>query len=590
MLTARRFSRSTSATLWHQQVEGARVKIRVIVGSAIALLALALASSALAGRPLRVGVVEDAAKWGDSGAKMELARLAGFDSVRLTAQWSSGLTSPSSGELANLQNAAAAAAARGIGPIVSIYNVGSSSTPADEASRAQFVAYATAVVRALPSVTSFIVGNEPNSNFYWLPQFDAAGGDAAAQAYEALLAAAYDAIKAARPEATVVGGALEPRGGDNPAGAKPSHSPTTFIRDLGAAYRASGRTAPLMDVFDLHVYADNSSLPPSMAHPNGTTIAEADYGKLLSLLGEAFDGTAQAGSTLPILYGEFGVESLIPAAKSSLYTGTEPTTTRPVDEATQARYYTEAFKLAMCQPNVIGILAFHVSDESALTGWQSGPYYADDTAKPSLQAIRDAANAARAGTLTTCPDTTPPSGDTRRDQVRAPVHLHLDAEPERRGEPGGARLRRRGQCRQRLDDRDRPSGPAGDDRHSGAAVLDDRDRRKLRVHLVGGDVDLQVLARWVGVRPVHLARRLFGTGRRRPHLPGGGVRCGGGRRSESGCVQLDDRRHRHHLAGDDRHGRPGVPDDRHGRELLVHLVGSELDLQVLPRRGGLHDL
>ena len=86
MLTVRRSSRPTSATLRHQQVEGVRVKIRVIVGSAIALLALALASSALAGQPLRVGVVEDAAKWADPGAKMELARLAGFDSVRLTAQ------------------------------------------------------------------------------------------------------------------------------------------------------------------------------------------------------------------------------------------------------------------------------------------------------------------------------------------------------------------------------------------------------------------------------------------------------------------------------------------------------------------------
>ena len=146
----------------------------------------------------------------------------------------------------------------------------------------------------------------------------------------------------------------------------------------------------------MHVYADNSSLPPSMEHPNSTTIAEADYGKLVALLGEAFDGTAQPGSTLPILYGELGVESVIPAAKASVYTGSEPTTTKPVDEAQQARYYTEAFKLAMCQPNVIGILTFHVSDESALSGWQSGPYYADDTAKTSLAAIRDAAAAARA--------------------------------------------------------------------------------------------------------------------------------------------------------------------------------------------------
>jgi len=377
--------------------------------AAVVVAALVTAPAAFAGPGLKVGAVEDAAKWGDPGAKMDLAKSAGFDSVRMTAQWSAGLTSPSSGELTNLQNAAAAATARGIRPVVSIYNVGSSSTPADDAARAQFVQYASAVVRALPSVTTFIVGNEPNSNFYWLPQFDAAGGDAAAGAYEALLAASYDAIKAIRPDATVVGGALDPRGGDNPTGTKPTHSPTAFIRDLGAAYRASGRTAPLMDVFDMHVYADNSSLPPSMEHPNTTTIAEADYGKLVALLGQAFDGTAQAGSTLPILYGEFGVESIIPAGKASVYSGTEPTTTKPVDEATQARYYTEAFKLAMCQPNVVGILVFHVSDESALTAWQSGPFYADDTAKTSLAAIRDAADAARAGTLTSCPDATAPS-------------------------------------------------------------------------------------------------------------------------------------------------------------------------------------
>ena len=72
-----------------------------------------------------------------------------------------------------------------------------------------------------------------------------------------------------RPTATVIGGALDSRGTDDPAGARQAHSPTTFIRDLGAAYRASGRTTPIMDVFDQHVYADNSSLPPSMPHTAG---------------------------------------------------------------------------------------------------------------------------------------------------------------------------------------------------------------------------------------------------------------------------------------------------------------------------------
>src|SRR5205823_6172363 len=109
-----------------------------------------------------------------------------------------------------------------------------------------------------------------------------------------------------------------------------------------------------------------------------------DYGKLASLLGQAFDGTAQRGSTLPIVYDEFGVESMFPASKASLYTGSEPATTHPVDQATQAAYYRQAFALAFCQPNVRAILVFSLIDETALSGWQSGVFYADDTSKTSL--------------------------------------------------------------------------------------------------------------------------------------------------------------------------------------------------------------
>jgi hypothetical protein len=184
-----------------------------------------------------VGAVEDAAVWGNASTKMGLARQAGFGTIRMTAQWTSGQTAPSN--LANLQRAVSAATSAGIEPMVAIYNADSHSTPADATSRAQFVAFAQAVVRGLPSVTTFIVGNEPNSNYYWLPQFDSSGADVAATAYEQLLAATYDAIKAVRPSATVVGGALSPHGGDNPTGSKPTHSPTSFIRDLGAAYRGS---------------------------------------------------------------------------------------------------------------------------------------------------------------------------------------------------------------------------------------------------------------------------------------------------------------------------------------------------------------
>ena len=162
-----------------------------------------------------------------------------------------------------------------------------------------------------------------------------------------------------------------------------------------------------MDVFDEHVYADTSALPPSMPHagtrrsPRATTASSSRSSarrstERRSAARRCRSSTANTASRPPI-----------PAAKAPLYTGTE--TQKTVDEATQARYYAEAFRLALCQPNVIGIMVFHVVDESALGAWQSGPFYADGTPKSSVPAIRDAALAARDGTAAACPDRTPPA-------------------------------------------------------------------------------------------------------------------------------------------------------------------------------------
>ncbi|HEY8029755.1 MAG TPA: Ig-like domain-containing protein [Gaiellaceae bacterium] len=374
---------------------------------AAVLLALLVAPTALAGPSLFVGAAEDGAVWGDPTTQMSLAQQAGFDSIRMTAQWVSGNTMLDPIIAAKLQNAAAAAEARGLRPIVSIYNVNSVQAPEDPILQGEFAQFAQNVVLTLPSVTTFIVGNEPNSSYYWQPQFDTRGADLGASTYESLLAQTYDAIKAVRPGVTVVGGALDSHGTDNPKN-RPSHSPLVFIRDMGRAYRASKRTLPIMDVWDQHIYGDNSSMPPSMPHPNSNTITEGDYPKLVAALGQAFDGTGQAGSTLPIVYGEYGVESIIPPNEAGSYTGQEAASAKPVDETTQAAYYIQAMKLAMCQPNVVGLMLFHVDDEAGLPGWQSGLFYADGTPKSSLDPVRTAMEAARAGTLTSCPDTTAP--------------------------------------------------------------------------------------------------------------------------------------------------------------------------------------
>ena len=120
--------------------------------------------------------------------------------------------------------------------------------------------------------------------------------------------------------------------------------------------------------------------------------------------------TAQPGSELPILYGEFGVESQIPAAKAALYTGAEPAATRPVSESTQAAYYEQALALAFCQPTVEGMLLFLSRDERARAAWQSGVHYVDGTPKASKPRVTEALDRTTGGSITRCPGVELPSG------------------------------------------------------------------------------------------------------------------------------------------------------------------------------------
>jgi hypothetical protein len=370
-----------------------------------ALAALTLVPAAHAGGPaMRVGAAEDEVQQTslvDAEAKLALLQLAGLDTVRINSIWGPGQTAPTAADQQKLANVVAGAALNGMRVYVSVSQFGSATTPLTDDAQNAFAAYVASIVKSFPSLAGVIVDNEPNINRFWLPQFNADGTDAAAPAYETLLARTYDAVKAVRPTMPVIGGALSPHGGDSPGGARPTHSPTVFIQDLGAAYRASGRTTPIMDVFSIHPYGDSSSQAPTVVH-NSTSIGLADYPRLVTLLGQAFDGTAQPGSTLPILYDEYGVESQIPTDEADQYAGSEPASTHPVDEATQASYYVSALQLSFCQPNVIGLFLFHAFDEPNLANWQSGLYYVDGTPKSSLPAVQGAADQVRRGVVTQC--------------------------------------------------------------------------------------------------------------------------------------------------------------------------------------------
>ena len=251
----------------------------------------------------------------------------------------------------------------------------------------------------------FVVGNEPNLNRFWLPQFGADGEDAAAPAYVALLAQTYDAIKAVRPRSTVYGGALAPRGGDR-AGTIARHALADRV------HPRHGRRVPRQRPRDAdHGRASRSTRTrtrrtsrrasrtrtrPRSGSPTTT--------KLVALLGQAFDGTAQRGSTLPILYDEFGVESHDPGGEGGALhrhragDGRTPSTRRRRPPSTSRRCSS-----TFCQPNVIGLLLFHAVDEPARAGWQSGLYYVDGTPKTSLARVRAAADSTRRGVVAQCP-------------------------------------------------------------------------------------------------------------------------------------------------------------------------------------------
>jgi hypothetical protein len=383
-----------------------------------ALLALAApTSSQAAPRTLAVGASESASVIPDpvvAKARMDLAVLAGFTEIEVRADWTKGKTAPTADELASFQASALAAQLDAVRLVIAVNTGGGSQTPLSLFDRRQFAEYTASLAQSLPYVRDFIIGNEPNLNRFWMPQFDGRGRDLAAPAYEALLARTYDSLKAVSPAINVIGGAVSPRGADRADFARQTHSPTAFLRDLGSAYRKSRRRLPIMDMLVIHPYGENSKTPPTALHPKSTSISIADYPKLVKLLRAAFRGTAQRGASLPILYGEYGVQTRIPADKIGAYVNLGVASAGDaVSETTQAAYYKRAIQLAYCQPTVAGLLFFHVSDEPDLDRWQSGLFYADDTPKSDLALVKAAAQAAQTGTLT-CPKPKPSLKPRRR--------------------------------------------------------------------------------------------------------------------------------------------------------------------------------
>jgi hypothetical protein len=388
-----------------------------------ALLACALAAllvAAPARADIAVGVSDDLpiaapAVAADFYASM---RDIGLRENRIAVKWDSNQPTAIANE-AGLDRAVAEAGSRGVNVVLSLYPLRPRAITDSPAAAGQFAAWTSIVARRFPQVRDFIVGNEPNVNSFWQPQYGPNAKALSCAAYSGLLAATYDALKGVNPAINVIGVGLSPRGNDNPtARSNPSTSPVRCIRDMGAAYRTSKRTRPLMDELSFHPFPNLATDPLGRGYqwPNAGL---ANLDRIKQAVWDAFYGTGQpvfpessfgrfgplaslaAADSLRFRLNEVGWQvEIVPSARGA-YFGRENVAT--TDEASQAEIYAQAIPFIACDPAVRSLLFFHLVDDSNLDRWQSGLIRADGTKRPSYDSVKGqiARTGGRCGGLTT---------------------------------------------------------------------------------------------------------------------------------------------------------------------------------------------
>lgn len=356
------------------------MKAPVLLATLLAVLVLAPIAAASQG--LLVGVDDDSLKWyGHTGSLLSIYSSLGVGAVRVTLDWSPGETFPSGTDRTELQRVGSAA--QRIRVVLAVTGP-PASVPLDDASRASFCGFVADVLRRYPAIHDVAVWTEPNSSKFWQPR------KGSSAAYEALLATCWDTLHAVQPAVNVI------------ATSAPHAKPGHWYEQIGKAYRASGRTRPILDTIGHNGYPETSAEPPGALHRTGS-IDEGDLGRLLASLHEAFDGTAQpvpGSGRVTVWYLEDGFQSTPPDGGFA-YSGVE-TDKRPVPEDVQATQLTAAIDLAYCQPGVGGFFNFELRDDPVLSGWQSGLLRPDWTPKPAYTAFFQAIAAVRAGTVS-CP-------------------------------------------------------------------------------------------------------------------------------------------------------------------------------------------
>jgi hypothetical protein len=222
----------------------------------------------------------------------------------------------------------------------------------------------------LPAVRKWLAWNEPNNPLFLSPQWQKVGKrryiPIAARTYVGICTAVYLGVHASHLSKQVVGcGATDPRGNNAPRSRRASISPVAFL----SALRKYGLKRSRFDVYAHHPYYGSPRESPTTKPKGKQTVTLANLSVLTKLLGKYY-GNKKLWIT------EYGYQ------------------TRPPDRLfgvtwiRQAKYLTQAYKIARKNPRVTMMLWFLLRDEGRLGGWQSGLFTVGGKRKPAYNAFR----------------------------------------------------------------------------------------------------------------------------------------------------------------------------------------------------------
>ena len=380
--------------------------MRLRRGPVLALAAAILASGGFRTAPASAGDVfvgadEDSLLWGAPQPPGAIARALGLKAIRVTVQWQPGQTSLPPMYRRALDRAVGDS--WGLRLVVSVYGR-AADTPRTPEARGQFCAFAGDLLHSYPTINDVVIWNDPNDGAFWSPQFNPDGTSAAPADYEALLATCWDALHAVRPAVNVVALSVSRTADGRGSFVIGSHPPAVWWREVGDAYRVSGRQVAILDTFGHIPHPLNSAERPWAQHKTTGAVGEGDYDTLVRTLATTFADTAQplpGQGAVSIWYLADGFQTVPDPTEAKQYTGRE-TDLAPVpawsktderdprvgpapDQATQLA---DAVTIAYCQPYVGAFFNFHLADEQNLGGWQSGVLWPDWSPKPSYGALR----------------------------------------------------------------------------------------------------------------------------------------------------------------------------------------------------------